>query len=271
MPYFEHAGRRLYFEEHNSTGESRETVVLLHSFLCSTQMWRGQSAELASKYRVLVLDMRGHGQSGPATTPHTMYHLMEDAIALLDHCKVSSAFWAGLSIGGMIALRAAITHPARVLGLILLDTHAGPETLSTKAKYALLAQLVRKNGVSSVVGPISKLMFGKTSFASRKELVTEWIEKFKSVDVDSVLCVRKALVQRDDVRTKIQKLTIPALVMCGTEDKALPIKYSKEISDLIPNSKLIEVPRAGHLLSLEEPSLVYEAMHEFLARHGSNA
>ncbi len=86
-----------------------------------------------------------------------------------------------------------------------------------------------------------------------------------------MLSVRKALVQRDDVRTKLSALNIPALVMCGTEDKALPRKYSKEISDLITDSQLIEVPRAGHLLSLEEPDLVCEAMHRFLGRHVSNA
>lgn len=270
MPYFEHDQRQLYFDVHGKAKEEAPCVLLIHSFLCSSEMWRHQIAALSPKFHVIVMDLRGHGKSGAVNRHHSMYDLLGDAIALLDHCDISSAFWGGLSIGGMITLRAALKYPSRVSGMMLLDTHAGPETQMTKLKYALLAKLVRAKGVEAAVKPISRLMFGKTTFQDRQRLLNEWIEKFKAVDVNSVLEVRVALVQRDDLRAQLSELKQPALVMCGVEDKALPIKYSREIHRHLSESRMIDVNNAGHLISLEQPNTVSKAMISFLEANASS-
>jgi len=106
----ERNGATIYYEV---TG-SGPAIVLMHSFLCSGEMWGPQIEPLSAQYEVINIDMRGHGKSGPAETPFDLYDLVGDVVAVLDREGVDRACWAGLSIGGMIALRAALTAPDRV-------------------------------------------------------------------------------------------------------------------------------------------------------------
>ena len=124
MPKLETNGVRIHYEEVGAG----PPVVLGHSFLCSGEMWRPQIEPLAERHRVINIDHRGHGRSGALTNPFDLYDMVGDVTAVLDHLEVERAIWAGLSIGGMVAMRAAIAVPERVAGLILVDTDADAET-----------------------------------------------------------------------------------------------------------------------------------------------
>jgi pimeloyl-ACP methyl ester carboxylesterase len=229
-------------------------------------MWRAQVAHCSQERRVIALDLRGHGRSAPATGALTLYDMVDDALAVLDHLGIDRAVWGGLSIGGMIAMRAALRYPSRVAALMLLDSHAGRELLSVRIKYAALAALVRTLGIASVVGPVLKLMFGATSFRKRPDLVAEWRQRFMAVDAPSMLLVLDALVGRDSVVEDLAKITVPALVLVGAEDLALPPERSREIAAHLADSEFLEVAAAGHLSTLEAPAEINEAIGRFLQR-----
>ena len=139
MPSIERNGVKIHFEE-VGTGPP---VVLGHSILCSGEMWVNQIPRLAERYRVINIDQRGHGQSVPATGPYELSDMVGDAFAVLDHLEIERAVWAGLSMGGMVAMHAAIAEPGRVSALLLLDTHAGAETAYKKLKYRALSMGAR--------------------------------------------------------------------------------------------------------------------------------
>ena len=239
-------------------------VVLGHSFLCSGEMWRGQIEPLASRFRVINIDGRGHGGSTPLGEPFDLYDMVDDVVAVLDDAEVDRAVWAGLSIGGMVAMRAAITVPDRVSALILLDTHAGPESAYKKIKYRAMGFGVRTLGVGPFLSEISKLMFGVTTRKRKPELVAEWKQRFSEVDVPSMLLGLGALVRRDSVVEELESVEVPSLVLVGEEDASLPPPLSREIAEAMPNARLEVVPGAGHLSALEQPGPVAEAMLEFL-------
>lgn len=262
MPTIEREGVSIYYEE---LGEG-PVVVLGHSFLCSGEMWAPQVPALAERNRVINVDLRGHGRSGPVTKPCDVYDLLGDVVAVLDSLDIEDAVWAGLSIGGMVAMRAALSVPERVRALVLLDTHAGAETTFKRAKYRLMNAGAKVLGIRPFIPAVVPLMFGKTSLKVRPQLVTEWGKKFSAIHMPSIGFILEALVRRDSVVDRLPEIGVPTLVMVGAEDASLPVVCSREISEGVPDSTLVILPEAGHLSTLEQPEAVTDAMTGFLNR-----
>ncbi|MGE0554239.1 MAG: alpha/beta fold hydrolase [Gemmatimonadales bacterium] len=260
MGTIDHRGQAIYFEDRGSG----PAVVLGHSFLCTGAMWREQVPELAARYRVLNLDLRGHGRSGPAAAPFTLYDAVGDVLAVLDHLGIERAVWCGLSIGGMVALRAALVAPERVRALVLLDSDAGAETAGKKLKYSAMGMVARLAGIGPVRSAVSRLMFGATTRRSHPSLVSEWEASANSLHVPSVLRGLEALVTRDSLLARLPEITVPALVMVGDEDRSLPPPHSRRIQAGLPNARFELIPGAGHLAALERPDVVTRAMLGFL-------
>ena len=260
MPEISRDGVRIYFDDVGSG----PPVVLGHSLLCSGEMWGPQVPALAERYRVINVDQRGHGRSGHLTEPFDLYDMVDDVVAVLDELGIDHAVWAGLSIGGMVAMRAAMTVPDRVSGLILVDTHAGAETGYKKLKYRAMGAGARLFGTRPFLPGIVPLMFGPTTRRLKPELVDEWREKFASLHVPSLNLVVAAVIRRDSVIDRLGEIKAPTCVIVGGEDETLPVVCSRKIAAAIPGATLEIVPGAGHLSSLEQPDAVTEAMVGFL-------
>jgi pimeloyl-ACP methyl ester carboxylesterase len=266
MPYVRREGVDIHYEV---TGNG-PPVVLAHSLLCSGAMWAPLVPALSSRYLLVNVDARGHGASGAFAGRCTVGDLLRDHLAVLDAIGVSRATWAGLSMGGMVALRAALDAPDRVDSLVLLDTDAGPETLGVRAKHAVLALLARTVGVRPVLPQIAKLMFGPTTLRENPALVEAWIVRFAGAHVPSVLNVLAAVDARADLRRSLGRVAVPALVIVGAEDRSLPPERSRRLAAALPSARLVEVRSAGHLSALEAPGAVGAAMAGFLDEvHGA--
>lgn len=244
-------------------------LLLLHSFLCSGAMWKEQVSTLAEQFRVITVDLRGHGESTGADQPLTLYDLVDDILALLDKEKIPAAIWAGLSIGGMIALRAALQAPERVTALVLMDTHAGPERPLKKIRYRAMVTAARIFGVKPLIPQVNQLMFGHNTLIQKEELVQEWAPRFAAVPISTISNTVAALCERDDLRPRLGDIRQPTLVIVGEEDKSLPPPYSIEIAKGIAQAQLRIISRAGHLSALEQPEAVTAQMSDFLAHLAS--
>lgn len=261
MPTVQRNGLDIHFTVH---GAGRP-VVLGHSFLCSADMWAPQVPPLAEDYRVINVDARGHGASGHARTGFTLYDMVDDVLAVMDHLGVDRAVWAGLSIGGMVALRAALVARERVEALILLDTDAGAERGWNRLKYSAMGAIARALGVRPLLPRIARQMFGATSLRQKSALVDEWNQRFTRVHVPSMMQTLKALNGRDDLLARLPHIRVPALVLVGTEDRSLPPERSRVLARGLPNAQLMEIEAAGHLSNLEQPEAVTAAMRRFLS------
>ena len=262
MPFVENQGVSIWYEDVGAG----TPVVLGHSFLCSGKMWREQVVALSANYRVVNVDFRGHGKSGNATNSFTLYDAVSDVVAVLDELRIATAVWCGLSIGGMVALRAAVQNPDRVAGLILLDTDAGAELPFRKLKYTLMGAGARLAGIKPFLSPVGRLMFGTNTRQQNRDLVQEWRNEFAKAHVPSMVRVLDALMQRDSVLPQLQQIDVPALVAVGEQDASLPTPLSRRIHDLLPDSHFVQIPDAGHLSALEQPASVNKAILDFLER-----
>lgn len=260
MPFVHHQGLTISFED---VGDG-PPVVLGHSFLCSGKMWRGQVPALSRGFRVINIDFRGHGGSGEAIRPFSLYDAVSDVVAVLDELGVEKAVWCGLSIGGMVALWAALTCPERVGALILLDTDAGAEAPLRKLKYHGMGLGARLLGVGPFLSPIARLMFGATTRRRNPALVREWRREFSALHIPSMLRGLDALMRRDSLLDRLPRIDAPALVLVGEEDRSLPPALSRRMHDALPDSTFVRIPAAGHLSALERPEPVTEAILGFL-------
>lgn len=265
MPFVQSQGLEIFFED-TGTGTP---VVLGHSFLCSGKMWREQVPALAGRFRVINPDLRGHGRSGEVNRPFSLYDAVSDVVAVLDRLGIPQAIWCGLSIGGMVALRAALTCPERVSALILLDTDAGAETALSKLKYLAMGVGARAVGINPFLSSIARLMFGTTTRRHKPTLVAEWNEQFAGVHVPSVLRCLDALIRRDSILERLGRIGVPALVLVGEEDRSLPPRLSRRIFDRLPGATFSVIPAAGHLSALEQPAAVNHAILTFLEAHAT--
>ena len=125
---------------YTDSGGDSPAVVLSHGYLMDSSMFEPQVAALAPEYRVISWDERGFGDTR-ATGPFTYWDSASDVIGLLDHLGIEQAVLGGMSQGGFLSLRAALLAPARVRGLVLIDSQAGLENPEAAPAYEQMEQI----------------------------------------------------------------------------------------------------------------------------------
>jgi 3-oxoadipate enol-lactonase len=255
---------RWYYEEH---GDPKGTpIVLWHSLLCDGGMWDAQIRTLAELGRVIVFDGPAHGRS-EAPPPFTLWENAEAIVDAFDELKIDKAIWCGLSWGGMVGMRLAIAHPDRVRALVLLDTNAQRDSRYKRAKYTLLAQLIKPAGIPErlFMRAIAPLFFGERSFRERPELADAMYRTLAGWPTAGISRVSMAVtVARDDVTEKLGSIRAPTLVIHGEDDRAIAMESARSIASHIAGAKLVPIPFAGHLSTIEEPAAVNAALVPFV-------
>lgn len=239
-------------------------VVLLHNILASADMWSELVPHLATRFRVITIDARGHGRSPHAATPFTIADMVEDTTSVLDELGVDLAVWGGLSMGGMVALSAAVRAPRRVRALMLLDTDAGPARLTDRLQYRVMSAVATIVGVRPLLSQLIALSLGPTTRRTRPDLVAGWRARFLRAHVPSARHAIAAVAGRDDLRPRLRDIAVPTLVIVGEEDAAFPPPIARAIASGIRDARLVIIPEAGHVSASEQPQAVARALLAFL-------
>lgn len=255
MPVLQRPTCSIYYED---TGpRDAQAVVLLPSLLCDVEMFEHLARALSERYRVLHVEMRGHGRSSAPSKRFTQEDQADDVAALLDHSGVQRATLVGLSQGGFTAMRAAIYHPSRVRALALLNTSAEPESPVNRAKYMALAASVLAVGVTDPVAQaVLPLMFSDSFMHSQPAVVERWKQKWLALDRRGTFLAVDAVANRGDLRALLSKITAPTLVLSGECDRALPPSKGEEIAKRIAGARFVLLSGAGHLSAVEQPEAI---------------
>ena len=261
MPQIASQGTQLHYED---TG-SGPVMLLSHSWFCDGRQWPQVPVLAESGYRVLNLDNRGHGQSGPHRAPFTLWDMADDLVAVLDHAGVDQAILVGLSIGGMASIRATLRYPERVRALVLADTGAAAQGIVNRVKITALGPFVRTPARRLVAPQVVNSMFGPTARRDQPDLALTWRDRFLAQDAESMLTAARALVGREDLTNRLAEITAPTLVIVGEEDKDPGPAAAVSMAARIPGARLVALPETGHLSALEQPDAFGAALLSFAA------
>ena len=267
MAFFEVDGQALHYID-QGTGPA---VLLAGSYLWDQAMWAPQIAALSAHYRVIALDLWGHGESGrlPEGTA-SLDDIARQALALLDHLDIDRVTLVGLSVGGMWGVRLALSAPQRLNGLVLMDTYVGVEPEPTRQYYfSLFKQIEESGGISEQLLDIVVPIFFRPGIDRESALYQDFRAKLAGYSADrlrdSIVPMGRITFGRDDLLPRLGELNAATtLVVCGDQDKPRPPSEAREMAELI-GCPCVLVPEAGHISNLENPSFVTDTLLKFLA------
>jgi pimeloyl-ACP methyl ester carboxylesterase len=258
MPTANLNGTELHWRD---AGSGSDVVLLLHAFPLHSGMWSRQIAALEKRHRVVAVDYRGLGKSGPSPEPSTLDLLAQDVRALLAHLRIERAAVAGLSMGGYLSFELYRQAPALFRGLALCDTRAGADTEEGKAGREKFAQTALERGLSWVADEmVPKLLKAEPDPAVVKE-VRRLIQDGTPA---GVAAAQRGMARRSDSTPTLAKITCPTLVVVGEGDTLTPPAESVSMAKAVKGAKLVKVPGAGHLANIENPEAFNAALTAFV-------
>jgi 3-oxoadipate enol-lactonase len=257
MPYANVNGQRIYFED---TGGGGAPIVLAHGILMDHEMFAPQVAALAPEFRVITWDERGFGLTEFDGKPFTYWDSARDCLALLGHLGITRAVVGGMSQGGFISLRFALTAPERVRGLVLLNTCADVDTPERMAANRGMLDMWAK------VGPVDELAEGIANIIINEPVENaRWIAKWRLRPKEFLTEPGRCLTGRDDISPRLGEITCPAIVIHGEEDNALTIDRGEAMAAALPGcAGIVRIPGAAHAANLTHPDLVNPPLRKFL-------
>ncbi|HVY88779.1 MAG TPA: alpha/beta hydrolase [Hyphomonadaceae bacterium] len=260
MPSARINGIDLFYEDTGGTGP---TVIFSHGLLMDHEMFAPQVEVLRDKYRCIAWDERGHGRTARDTlAPFTYYDSANDLAALLNHLGIKQAVLAGMSQGGFLSMRCALTHPGIVRALVLIDTQAGLEDPAEMVNQQAMSKEWVENGLSSpLADAIEHIILGDGWSGA-----AAWRAKWATWKPANLIGCLQTLVGRDDITDSVSRIKVPTLVIHGDADAAIPMERAQVLVDRIPNSELVVIPGGGHAANLTHPAPVNTAIKKFLER-----
>lgn len=257
-------GVGIFYREFGAPGAP--PLLLGHSLATAHEMWLHQVPLLQRHFRIIALDMRGHGRSEAPTGPYSLDLLAEDVAALADHLDLARFAYMGLSIGGMIGQALAFRHRTRLTHLILASTLTGTMDQAGVAAWETRIARVEEKGVRDVAEETLQRWFSP-DFLRRTPRCADWIRQLilATPTAGYVGCAR-AIQALDLPAAALARIATPTLVLAGARDPGAPPQVAETIAAHIPGAKLAVIDDALHLCNIEKLHDFNEAVLDFLLR-----
>jgi pimeloyl-ACP methyl ester carboxylesterase len=252
---------------HYEESGSGVPVVFSHGLLWSGRMFAAQTAALARDYRCIAYDHRGQGQSASSPVSYDIERLAEDAAQLILALGAAPCHFVGLSMGGFVGLRLALHRPELLRSLTLVDSAADREPRLNVPKYKLMTLFARRFGYGPLLPAVMKIMFGPAFLRdpSREKLRREQEAQLLALDPSRVEPALYAVTSRRAVLDELGRVRTPTMVVHGVDDAAIRLPRARSTAGAIPGARWVEIPRAGHTSTVEEPAAVTAALQSFFA------
>jgi 3-oxoadipate enol-lactonase len=259
VPLTQSGGTGIYWEE--SVGN--EPILLIMGLGYAHQMWFRTRPLLAARYRTVVFDNRGAGQSDVPAGPYSIAQMADDAAAVLDAAEIRRARILGVSMGGMIAQEFAIRYPTRVDRLVLGCTSFGGKTSKIAAKEVLntlrgRATMTPEEGAEAMVPYIYDA-------STPRERIDQDLAVRRRVypTADGYLAQLQAINTWSSA-DRLAAIKSPTLVIHGETDQLIPPENAAMLASQIAGARVVMLPQASHIFTTDQPEKAHAAILEFL-------
>ena len=257
------AGRRIYYDI--AGPEDGPVLCITHSLASDSGMWGEQMAPLLQAgWRVLRIDMRGHGGSDPVPGDYTMDLLADDVSMVLEALSLGPVHYMGLSIGGMFGHGLALRHGERLRSLMLCDTSCAAPPGAKEVWGPRIAAVTKANSLESIADATVERWFTPAMKTNRPKRWKQIRDTVAATTPMGFLGCGAAL-QNFDYAERLPQIKLPTLVVWGAEDPGTPPETNKRIVSLIPGAKGEEIPGLRHFPNVEKPDAFNRIMMGWLS------
>jgi len=239
---------------YDDIGDEGPPIVLIHGFGLDREIWKEMAKVYLSPHRIIMPDVRGHGESEAPQGAYPMTLLAEDVLKLLDFLKIEKAAICGHSMGGYITLAFADRYPERLSGIGLITTRAESDSAEKRADRYQMVDKVKEDGAIVLAESLAPKL---TKDNTIKEEVHNVLS---STDPKGIVGVLQGMAERPDRRELLSKIRVPALVVAGDQDQIIEVEDARQMAMSIPNSRFHLVSGAGHMPMLEKPKELAEGL-----------
>ncbi|HZZ38034.1 MAG TPA: alpha/beta fold hydrolase [Acidobacteriaceae bacterium] len=243
------------------------SVVLLHPTPLNHRFWLPLAEILAPNYRLIIPDLRGHGQSELGEGPITVEKLAADAGRLLDHLQLNKALFAGCSIGGYMQYEMWRTMPDRVEAFAFICSKPQADDEAARAKREQNIAQICERGTADFFESNLQTLIGCTARQRWPQKVAEVREMMQTVSPESIIAMQQGLASRPDSVPTARTIRVPCCVLAGGEDPGSTPADMRLLAEQIRNggygAEYNEIPDAGHYAPFEQPELVGRILRRF--------
>lgn len=229
------------------TGSKGVPVVLLHGFGLNRSIWLPFATKYLGDQRVILPDLRGHGETDATAGLYRMSMMAEDVVNLLEFLGVRKAIICGHSMGGYVSLAFAEHYPHRIAGLGLITTRAASDTAENQRGRYEMVEAVRNNGSAALAENLASRLTADANLAS--EIRTILLQASPDGFTGALL----GMASRSDRSSLLPGISVPSLVVAGEKDEIIAIDEAKVMADALPDGLFLSLPNAGHMPMLETP------------------
>jgi 3-oxoadipate enol-lactonase len=240
------------------------TLILLHAFPLSAEMWKPQLYTLGKAgYRVIAPNAFGiDGSDEKAEWNFTDY--AHELAALMDSLGIAKATITGLSMGGYQAFEFYRHYPEKIVSLVLCDTRAEADAPAAREQRGEFMKAVESEGAEEAIRRMVPNYFSAEAYESSPELPAEVSDIIRRQPAKVINAAMRAIMTRSDSTPLLGSITCPVLVICGSEDRMTTPQTAEDISVRVRGSRLILLGGAGHISNMEQPDAFNRALLEYL-------
>jgi pimeloyl-ACP methyl ester carboxylesterase len=238
--------------------------VLLHPFPCDHEFWNPVAGTLDSRYRLILPDLRGHGESEIGEGPALMQKHASDIARVLDAAGVGKAAFVGCSIGGYILFEFWRRYRERVTSLALCDTRPQADTAEGRANRLKAAAAVLEQGTEPFIESMIPKLMGRTTVARRPDLVDGARAMMRKMSAGDISLVLRGMAERPDSVGDLKSINVPTLIVIGEEDVLSTVADGELMRQNIGGSQLKVIPKAGHYAPWEQAEALGTVLRQFL-------
>ncbi|SCL29244.1 3-oxoadipate enol-lactonase [Micromonospora pallida] len=241
--------------------QSRDPLLLLNSLATTTEIWRPLLAELTAVTSVLCLDYPGHGRSPARGLPADLDELSRQILQVMDTLGVHRVHVAGVSIGGMSALRLADMVPDRISSITVI----GSTPVMDAALWRSRKDIVQHWGTRDLVPDVIRRWFTPEFCRAHPDIVAEYSGMLEST-ADSAYAAFSDVLAASDLRERLSGISCPTLIVSGTHDPAATVADGESMAARIPGARFAAIDGAAHMLQAMAPARVAELIVESVLR-----
>jgi pimeloyl-ACP methyl ester carboxylesterase len=226
-------------------------VVFLHGFMETARIWRAFAYKLSSRFRVVRINLPGHGGSSVFKEPHTMEFMAAAVNAVLEKEKIGKALFVGHSMGGYVSLAFAEKWPEKVNGLIMFSSSSFADSQERKAERERAIKAADAHKMKFITSVVPNLFFERSGNKAAKKIY-KLVKLASAQSKEGIVAAIKGMKDRPDRTSVLQKAGFPVLFLAGTHDPLLPVDKVDEMKNKCPGSKVQHLENSAHVGFIEQ-------------------